>query len=244
MTHANGGSHHAGNHHSGHSVHSASQSGHHNLNIGNLSNGNMLGGNYQYWNLANFMEGLKVNTGIRFAVLFIAFAGWLYVIYWIRHHEPFINQMIGTQTSLAPTAAQDKSMVAAIRNVFPWRTSPSMGELYVPSPEVKKDSREITKMSPTPSYVENRMIFGPGQAISAPLESTRPNFDDRFGSPVNEQVNYTQNGNSFMEPINPNSASFGFSNGSNIDPNFAYQQNYQIQVKPRPNDLLRTVVTR
>ncbi len=252
MSHSGSGGHsgHSGGH-SSHAVHhDAGQSGHPSHHFGNLSNDNMLGGNFQYWNLANFMEGLRINTGIRFAILFIAFAGWLYVIYWVRHHEPFVNQMIGTHSYLAPTAPQDKSIVAAIKKVFPLKTSENMGTLYVPSPEAIEKPKEFITTDPiTASEIpqhNDRMIVGPGQAISAPVEYSRSNFDERFGLPANSQTNYNQVSELKMEPL-----SSGYENNSypiklntNLPAANSIYANYQIQTINQDNHLLGTVVNR
>ncbi len=236
-----------GNNSSGHSFNHADQSGHHVLNVGDLSNDNMLGTDYQYWNLKHFAEGLKINTGMRFAILFIAFAGWLYIIYWIRHHEPFANQAIGVQTSLAPTANEDKRMVAAIKNAFPWRTSANMGNLFVPSPQgaqlleessPNNANRNNQTTNSDSGLLENRFSVGPGQAISAPIVYPKLNIDQRFGLPTNSQLPCIEPAMTNNMPIEANSHIFA---------NPAIQQTpstYQITVCNGKSNLLRTVVSR
>jgi hypothetical protein len=180
-----------GGHQGGHFA-QGGESGHHVLSVGDLSNDNMTGTDYQYFNVTNFIDGLRINMGIRFAILFIAFAGWLYVVYWIRHHEPLANQVIGINT---PTANQDRSIIAAMKNSYALKTTSDLASPYVPeSPPIDK-SVEFTYPSitnnnfvPAPeefSYKrQDRMPVGPGQAMSSPIVSPDLNFDQRFGLPV------------------------------------------------------------
>jgi len=175
-------------------------SGHHSLSIGNLSNDNMTGTDYQYFNLANLADGLKINMGFRFAILFIAFAGWLYVIYWVRHHEPLANQVIGVNTCNSPTANQDRSIMAAMKNCYVLKTTPDLAPPYVPCPQTVDKPKEFTYPSFTNTNfgqafdkvdykIEDRTQLGPGQAISSPIAyPDLINFDQRFGMPVSSHT--------------------------------------------------------
>lgn len=158
-------------------------SGHHSMGmVGDLQNSNMLGSELQAFSFSTLMDGLKVNSGVRFFALFASFLGWLYVIYWVRHHEPLVNQAIGVYSPQSSTTSDDRTLVAAVKNAFPFRTSGSMGALYVPSPKVPesdKHERAIFPIYGTAAPVQ----AGPGQAIAAPFSETNQGFDERFGNP-------------------------------------------------------------
>ena len=194
MSHSSGSSgHSSGNgHHSngGHQGHDSGSQGHFHYAVGD--NFNPLGG----YKLEHFTEGLRINNGIRFGVLFIAFFGWLYIVYWVRHHEPLTQQTIGLNAASAPTAAQDKSIVSSVSKAFPFKTSPEFGMLYAPSPQ------NVNKSS---SYIEpNRKIplkLRAGEALSAPINYVDGDFDERFGQPTNNRPMLGSAASSFGEPL-------------------------------------------
>lgn len=83
----------------------------------------------------DIFQGIKLTANFWLAVMFLAFIGWLFVIYWIRHHEPLANSVIGTGAALSPTAEFDRKMMAHTSSAIPMRTSPTMGSVYTPLPE-------------------------------------------------------------------------------------------------------------
>lgn len=161
--------------HGGDHSHGSGESHIYHDSAGDLLNYNLLGGDIQYYNFQNLTEGLRISNGIRFSVLFIAFAGWLYIVYFLRHHEPLKHQAIGMSSVSTVTTPQDKSIVASIKNCFPLKTSADFGTLYVPTPE------------DTPTENRQPIIGQPDQAISAPLTYTSPDFDERFGYAANSK---------------------------------------------------------
>ncbi len=211
-----------GGHGGGHSGMGANHSGdggsgHHSMHIGDLQNSNILGSELQAISFSTLIEGLKVNSGVRFAVLFATFIGWLYVVYWVRHHEPLANQTIGITTIQSSTAAEDRSIVAGIKNAFPFRTCSAMGGLYCPSPKPAEGSLEANNMNQPPSQYQTGIFpefqqavsaqVGPGQAMSASFsEFSEQGFDQRFGSPshqlfVNPSNQFNTSGSLVGEPL-------------------------------------------
>lgn len=83
--------------------------------------------------LADLFQGINVTPNVMFLVLFIGFAAWLGVIYWVRHHEPMANQVLGNTGGYSTTAAEDRRLVAGMRYAVPIRTSASTGSVYVPN---------------------------------------------------------------------------------------------------------------
>lgn len=154
---------------------------------GDLLNYNLLGGDIQYYNFQNLIEGLRINNGIRFSILFIAFFGWLYIVYWLRHHEPLKHQAIGMSTVSTVTTPQDKSIIASIKNCFPLKTSADFGTLYVPTPEDTPPENQYMAPRIQSKETQPPITGQPGQAISAPLTYTDPDFDQRFGYAANSK---------------------------------------------------------
>lgn len=86
--------------------------------------------------LEHALQGINVTPNTLFLFLFIGMGIWLYVVYFVRHHEPLANQVLGTGAAHSATAASDRHIVAGIRNAVPVRTGPTTGEIYVPNTPV------------------------------------------------------------------------------------------------------------
>ena len=43
---------------------------------------------------SDMLQGINITPNFMLAMLFLAFTGWLFVIYWIRHNEPLANQVL------------------------------------------------------------------------------------------------------------------------------------------------------
>lgn len=82
--------------------------------------------------LSDFFQGVKITPNFMFFLLFLGFFLWIFVIYWVRHHEPLANQVLGPSKAHAHKAALDRKLVAGIKNAFPVQTSATTGEVYVP----------------------------------------------------------------------------------------------------------------
>jgi hypothetical protein len=81
------------------------------------------------------LQGINVTPNFLFILLFAGFIGWLFVIYWVRHHEPLANSVLGTSVASSPTAAADRRLIAGTKIAFPTRTCAEMGDIYVPTPQ-------------------------------------------------------------------------------------------------------------
>ena len=87
--------------------------------------------------LTDALRGIRVSPNFLFFVLFCGMFFWLFVVYFIRHHEPFANQVLGTGAARSASASQDRQIVAGVREAFPVRMSANTGSVYVPNtPEV------------------------------------------------------------------------------------------------------------
>jgi len=84
--------------------------------------------------LKTLTQGLVITPNFLFFCLFAAFTGWLGVIYWIRHNEPFANQVVGGISAYAPTAHFDRKLIGSAREALPIKTTKNSGIVYTPAP--------------------------------------------------------------------------------------------------------------
>lgn len=84
---------------------------------------------------SDVFQGISLSTNFLFLLLFVGLFLWLFVIYWVRHHEPFANQVLGSPRASAADTAADRALVGGIKKAFPVRTSEHTGEIYVPGPQ-------------------------------------------------------------------------------------------------------------
>ena len=71
--------------------------------------------------LKNFTQGVKPHINFWFFVLFLGFILWLFVLYWVRHHEPAVNAVVGTKSGNFISPSCDHRMVAQLSNALPYR---------------------------------------------------------------------------------------------------------------------------
>jgi hypothetical protein len=104
--------------------------------------------------LSDAFQGINVTPNFLFILLFVGLLSWLYVIYWIRHHEPLANSVLGTAAAQSRTAAADRQLVAGIKYALPFRTSASTGDFYVPSPgaaQAEPQTAGLSSINPMPA---------------------------------------------------------------------------------------------
>ena len=82
--------------------------------------------------LSDVLQGVKLTPNMLFIMLYASFVGWLFVIYWIRHHEPLANSVLGTSAPGSATAAADRRIIAGTKFAVPVRTSSETGDIYIP----------------------------------------------------------------------------------------------------------------
>lgn len=88
----------------------------------------------QAMKLEHAIDGIKITTNGWFFIMFAGFISWLFVLYWIRHHEPFADAVLGKGTVQSPTLAADRRMMDNCREAMPIRTNPNQ-QLFVPIPQ-------------------------------------------------------------------------------------------------------------
>jgi hypothetical protein len=85
--------------------------------------------------LTDALQGINVTPNTMLLFMFIAFFGWLYVVYFVRHHQPLNSGVISTNgAAYSATAHMDRHIVGNIKHAYPVRTGPHSGEVYTPKP--------------------------------------------------------------------------------------------------------------
>ncbi len=152
--------------------------------------------------ISHLFEGLTVSRNFKLLCLLASLVLWLFVIYWVRHHEPLLHQVMGNAVLHSPTADADRQIVSRVQGAFPIRTSPQTGSVYQPDVSVTDNNAASTNsnQSAPAIYGSANQAYaypsvGAGQAISAPA------FEQaKFGFPRNYAAS-TGNNYSAAEPI-------------------------------------------
>lgn len=125
--------------------------------------------------LANLFEGLSFTPNFKGFALLAGFAGWLFVVQYVKDHDQGPNKLVshpvpqfGTSGLSAPPGQNvpphvDQALVGGTRGAYPFGVSAAPGPLVEQPP-----------LTPPPPAITG----GPGQAMSANYHG-----DQRFGSP-------------------------------------------------------------
>lgn len=110
--------------------------------------------------LSNLFEGLAFTPNFKGFALLAGFAGWLFVIQYVKDHDQGPNKLVShPATNFGVPAPVDQALVGGTRGAYPFGNSAAPGPLL--------------EQPPAPISAG-----GPGQAMSANY-----NGDQRFGSP-------------------------------------------------------------
>ncbi len=124
--------------------------------------------------ISDLFQGIKITPNFLFLCLFMGLFFWLFVIYWVRHHEPLANQVLGTPKVDPQRAAIDMKLVAGVKQAFPVQTSSTTGEIYVPgSPVAAYQSQE--KNSAPPAQTAAGQNTSPQSPDGTQFAATTPN---------------------------------------------------------------------
>lgn len=82
--------------------------------------------------LSDFFANIRITPNHLLLFMFLAFTGWLGVIYWIRHNEPLANHLVGSGPAYSPTGYADRALIAGAREALPVKTTSSTGMVYTP----------------------------------------------------------------------------------------------------------------
>lgn len=119
--------------------------------------------------LSHALEGIKISINVWFFFFYVACISWLFVIYWLRHHEPLANAVLGRGAAKYETAAADRRIIDNCRDATPLRTSQTQA-MYAPMPAEFHD--------PNAQLAIKAAAFNPNTASQpyfAPTNFTPPN---------------------------------------------------------------------
>jgi hypothetical protein len=121
--------------------------------------------------LSHFFSGIYFSPANWLFTLFLFFVSWLFVVYFIRHHEPFANFVLGASTVQSSTAQYDRNLIAGCNDALPLRTSARM-TLWAPSPPVVDrpvlpGSAGAFERAALPASATDPNVFGAPRTISA-----------------------------------------------------------------------------
>jgi hypothetical protein len=81
--------------------------------------------------LNDFISSIKITPNHLLLFMFMGFTGWLGVIYWIRHHEPMANHLLGSGPAYTGSHV-DRLLLDGAREALPVKTTPGSGRVYTP----------------------------------------------------------------------------------------------------------------
>jgi len=126
--------------------------------------------------ITDLINNIRITPNHLLLFMFCGFTGWLGVIYWIRHHEPLANHVLGSGAAYTANAYADRQLINAAREALPVKTTSGSGLVYTPG---------ITNaMSAYPNY--NQAAAQPAPAVAAP-DTTPAGFRVRF-SPYRQNL--------------------------------------------------------
>lgn len=92
-------------------------------------------GSYAKLKFSDVFSGINLSHNFMFLMLFLGFTAWLFVVYWVRHHEPLANDVLGVGAARSRMSEADRRLMAQIKRTLPVRTSSATGDFYVPIPQ-------------------------------------------------------------------------------------------------------------
>ncbi len=149
--------------------------------------------------LNDFISSIKITPNHLLLFMFMGFTGWLGVIYWIRHHEPMANHLLGSGPAYTNSHA-DRLLINGAREALPIKTTPGSGQVYTPG----SNSLGLNGAAPPqlPVYSSNVRFSTPRQgltiqssAINAPASAMNHPGANNYGmaSALNSGMNPAMN---------------------------------------------------
>jgi hypothetical protein len=69
--------------------------------------------------LSHALEGVNISINAWFFIFYMICIFWLFLVYWIRHHEPLANAVLGRGAAKYETAAEDRRIIDNCRDATP-----------------------------------------------------------------------------------------------------------------------------
>jgi len=117
---------------------------------------------------SDLFQGIKLTPNFMFFLLFLSFFLWLFVIYWVRHHEPLADQVLGSPKADPRASQTDRRLVEGMKAAVPVQTSPNSGQVYVPNspPPVADNAPLMQNSGQQASYGSPMVVSVPGSTMS------------------------------------------------------------------------------
>jgi hypothetical protein len=114
--------------------------------------------------LASALKGLNITSNFMWLVLFVGFFLWLFVVYWVRHHEPFASHVLGPGAAHSKTGYDDRRLIENMRDALPFKVSQNTGYVYVPGkPDISRFGRPVG----APAAPEPHGYMPPASAVAS-----------------------------------------------------------------------------
>jgi hypothetical protein len=159
--------------------------------------------------LSHALEGISISVNAWFFMFFMGCIAWLFVVYWIRHHEPFADAVLGKGAAKYQTAAADRMIIDKCRDATPLRTSTNQG-MFAPMPQQFHDpaaanaialaaaaqqSAAVNQLAPsTSSWVPPGMLPQSGTATTGSVSAPIP-------VPTGDMASYYSQSSPYGSPV-------------------------------------------
>ena len=131
----------------------------------------------QHAKLSHLFEGMHITANMGFGLLFAFLICWLFLLYFIRHHEPFAGSVLGHSAAQSSRIAVDRQVINGSHIAMPYPTRAD-DTFFVPSPgqpepqatPVLPQTPDLTVAAPvqSPQLVPSAMVpQAPSQTLSA-----------------------------------------------------------------------------
>ncbi|CAN5346081.1 hypothetical protein BH11CYA1_BH11CYA1_21770 [soil metagenome] len=134
--------------------------------------------------LNDFISSIRITPNHLLLFMFAGFTGWLGVIYWIRHHEPMANHMLGSGPAYTSHSQADRLLINGAREALPIKTVAGSGVVYTPG-------STPNPVAPMQTYSSGVRFSSPRQnlaiqssAMNAPASSTNVQGAPNYAAPA------------------------------------------------------------
>lgn len=148
--------------------------------------------------ISSALKGLNITSNFMWLVLFVGFFLWLFVVYWIRHNEPFANHVLGPGAAHSKTGHDDRRLIENMRDALPFKVSKDTGYVYVPGkPDITaRFGRPVNAPAEPQGYTAPASAVASGQVVNHPVFVPPPaqhqlpvqQTHQQFAAPVPQQV--------------------------------------------------------
>lgn len=204
--------HEGGGHEHGHGHDHSHDHGHDHASEGGASTTPIYNAGLKGIKFSDLFKGINFTPNFSIAMFFLGYALWLFVLYFIRHNEPFANQVLGTPNAGAPTVHQDRHIVNGVSNALPIKS-----EFFTPDKAGTvfgfKSDAQHAPTAPSSPLAQNlghtSMISGGRERVVVPhpeplpgelMQHSMGSQPSRFGAPASAPVSMPSIANAPLAP--------------------------------------------